>query len=45
MAMGYVDTEFATAGSKVDVEILGERYSAEIQDKPLYDPAGERMRS
>jgi len=45
MAMGYVDTEFATAGSTVDVEILGERYTAEILDKPLYDPTGERMRS
>ncbi len=45
MAMGYVKTEYAEPGTVLDVEILGERYSAEVQGAPLYDPTGARMRS
>jgi len=45
MAMGYISTEHAQAGTQVEVEILGEMYSAEVQGQPLYDPQGERMRS
>ena len=44
MAMGYVPTEHANAGNKVEVEILGKMYSAEIQGGPLYDPDGEKIR-
>ncbi|MEM7543714.1 MAG: FAD-dependent oxidoreductase [Pseudomonadota bacterium] len=44
MALGYVPTEHAVAGTKVEVEILGEMYPAEIQAGPLYDPDGSRMR-
>ena len=45
MAMGYVKTEYAEPGTVLDVEILGEHYSAEVQGAPLYDPTGARMRS
>ena len=45
MAMGYVATEHAAPGTTVDVEILGELYSAQVQGEPLYDPKGLRMRS
>ena len=45
MAMGYVATEHSTLGTTVQVEILGDFYSAEIQGSPLYDPAGKKMRS
>ncbi len=44
MAMGYVSTEYAEPGTWVEVEILGELYSAEVQGAPLYDPDGSRMR-
>jgi len=44
MAMGYLPSELALAGTQVEVEILGEMYPAEVQGAPLYDPAGERMR-
>ena len=44
VALGYVPTEHAAAGTKVEVEILGAMYNAEIQGEPLYDPSGERMR-
>ena len=45
MAMGYVASEHAAAGTAVEVEILGEMYPAEVQGAPLYDPSGEKMRS
>ncbi len=45
MAMGYVTTNHSAPGTRVQVEILGEFYTAEIQAKPLYDPTGQKMRS
>lgn len=45
MAMAYVATEHAAAGTVVKVEIMGEMYPAEVQGAPLYDPNGGRMRS
>ena len=45
MAMAYVAAEHAEAGSKVDVEIMGEMKSAEVLGAPIYDANGGRMRS
>jgi dimethylglycine dehydrogenase len=45
MAMGYVGAEHAAAGTKVQVEILGQMYDAEIQGAPLYDANGANMRA
>lgn len=45
MAMGYVDTEYSAPGTQVDVEILGDLYSAVVEGSPVYDPDGTRMRS
>ncbi len=45
VAMGYVTTEYATAGTNVQVEILGKMYDAEIQGVPLYDANGVNMRA
>lgn len=45
MAMGYVATEQAAAGSMLQVEILGEFYEAEVQGAPLYDANGANMRA
>ena len=44
MAMAYVATEHAAAGTTLDVEILGERYGATVQGAPIYDPSGATMR-
>ncbi len=44
VAMGYVPSQIAKAGAKLQVEILGELYDAEIQAGPLYDASGSRMR-
>ncbi len=45
MAMGYVSTEHSIAGTKLEVEILGKMYSAEVQGAPLYDANGANMRA
>jgi dimethylglycine dehydrogenase len=45
MAMGYVANDYATPGTALEIEILGGRYPAEVQDAPLYDPNGGRMRA
>ena len=45
VALGYVPTELAAAGSRVEIEIMGQRYPAEILSGPLYDANGGRMRS
>lgn len=44
VAFGYVPADLAKGGAKVEVEINGERYPAEIQAQPLYDANGGRMR-
>ena len=45
VALGYVPTELATAGTRLEVEIMGQLHGAEILEKPLYDADGGRMRS
>ncbi|MDQ2067809.1 FAD-dependent oxidoreductase [Xinfangfangia sp. CPCC 101601] len=45
MAMAYVATAHSAPGTKLQVEILGERYDAEVQDGAIYDPSGQRMRA
>ena len=45
VAFAYLPTGLAKAGSRVDVEINGTRFAAEVQGAPLYDPKGLRMRS
>ena len=44
MALGYVPIEHAAAGTALEVEILGERYPAQVLGEPIYDPAGAKMR-
>ncbi len=44
MALGYVPAGLAADGTELEVEINGEMYPARVTAKPLYDPAGERMR-
>ena len=44
VAMGYVPKEIANEVNGWSIEILGERCSATLQEKPLFDPKGEYMR-
>ena len=45
IAMGYVSTEFAAPGTKLEVEILGDVYDALVMAGPIYDANGSNMRS
>ena len=45
MVMGYVKSVYAGAGAKLQVEILGLFYDAEILGAAAYDPDGALMRS
>jgi len=46
IALGMVTPEAAVPGTKLEVEIYGERYVATVEeDQPLWDPANERIRA
>ncbi|WP_170789027.1 GcvT family protein [Ruegeria lacuscaerulensis] len=45
MAMGYVASDSAAPGTKLQVEILGEFYDAEVLGGPAYDANGANMRA
>jgi dimethylglycine dehydrogenase len=45
MAMGYVSAQHAEAGTRLQVEILGEMYGAEVLGGPVYDANGANMRA
>ncbi|MGI9450766.1 MAG: GcvT family protein [Geminicoccaceae bacterium] len=44
LAMGYLPVEAATAGTRLEISILGNRYPAEVLDAPAYDPSNQRPR-
>ncbi len=45
LAMGYVAQPHAAPGTRLQVEILGEFYDAEVLSGAIYDPDGVRMRA
>jgi glycine cleavage system T protein len=45
IAYGYVPIEFTDKGTKVQIEYLGERYDAFVDDDPQYDPGMSKLRS
>ena len=45
IAYAYVPADRAEAGTLVEVDIFGEWVGGEIAPEPLFDPAGERLRS
>ncbi len=44
IGLAYLPIALAVVGSRLEVEILGERRGAVVVGAPLYDPIGERMR-
>jgi dimethylglycine dehydrogenase len=44
IALAYVGTDFADPGTKLDVEILGERRGAIVVREPIYDPTNARLK-
>lgn len=46
IALGMLRADLAVPGTKVAVEIYGDRFDATVQpDQPLWDPANERLRA
>ncbi len=45
LALCFIKTEHAAAGTKLDVAILGQSNPSVILDAPPFDPRGERLRS
>ncbi|ESZ37586.1 glycine cleavage system protein T [Mesorhizobium sp. L2C054A000] len=45
LAMGYVPAALAGDGTKLQVELLGHFYDAEVTARALYDPDGTKMRA
>jgi dimethylglycine dehydrogenase len=45
VAMGYVPTALAAIDADFSIEILGEMHPARIQQRPLFDPTGARMKN
>jgi dimethylglycine dehydrogenase len=43
IALCYLPSEYCEAGTRVSVEILGDRRSAEVVETPLYDPANRLL--
>jgi len=40
----YLPLDLAEAGTRLEVEVLGERVSAQVAETPLVDPKGKRLR-
>ncbi|MDE2137128.1 MAG: GcvT family protein [Gammaproteobacteria bacterium] len=45
IALGYVRSDLAAAGTELEIEILGERRRAVVGHEPLYDPDNLRLRA
>jgi glycine cleavage system T protein len=45
IAYGYLPAELARPGTRLEVELFGERFPAAVEKEPLYDPKGEKIRS
>jgi dimethylglycine dehydrogenase len=44
LAQGYIPSDLVRPGLALEIEILGERHAARLQDAPPFDPEGLRMR-
>ena len=45
IALGYVRTDLAQPGAKLDIDILGQRCPATVGQEPLYDHNNSRLRA
>jgi glycine cleavage system aminomethyltransferase T len=44
IGFAYVPAPLFEAGTRLEVEVFGERVAAEVVARALWDPAGERIR-
>lgn len=45
IAYGYLPTEYSVRGTEVEIEHLGQRFKAVVDDDPLYDPEMKKLKS
>ena len=45
LALCFIKTDYAVAGTELDIAILGLPHAAKILEKPPFDPEGARLRS
>jgi len=45
VALAYVRSDLATPGTKLEIEMFGERRTATVGREPLYDPENARLRA
>jgi len=45
VALAYVRSDLASPGTKLEIEIFGERRAATVGREPLYDPGNARLRA
>ena len=45
VALAYVRADLAQPGTRLEVNVLGQRCSATVQAEPLYDPTNARLRA
>ena len=46
IALGMLRSDLAEPGTRIEVEIFGERFAARVEkDEPLWDPKNERIRA
>jgi len=45
IALGYVRADLARHGSKLEIEIFGERRPGTVGREPLFDPQNTRLRA
>jgi dimethylglycine dehydrogenase len=46
VALGMLRADLTTPGTRIEVEVFGERLPATVQpDAPLWDPTNERLRA
>jgi dimethylglycine dehydrogenase len=45
IALGYIKSELADPGTRLEVEVLGKKLPAEVVAMPLYDPENKRIKA
>jgi dimethylglycine dehydrogenase len=45
LAFAYVDTGYESAGTRLEVELIGDRRPAVVLAEPVYDPGNARLRA
>jgi glycine cleavage system aminomethyltransferase T len=45
IAFAYLPIEYSKVGTRLEIELFGDRVGAEVAKEPLWDPKGERIKA